>query len=142
MNKKFAVLSISALLAVLAVPLLAQTIRLTANVPFEFVVNNRTLPAGDYSITRGASPLVVMIRNANEHAGVLSTVLPEHFNASGQSAPANLVFHRYGDKYFLSQINDGYVDAGFLVPESRTEREFEKTASIPSRETVTLLARR
>jgi hypothetical protein len=142
MNKKFAVLSISALLAALAVPLLAQTIRLTANVPFEFVVNNRTLPAGEYSFTRDSSPLVVMIRNANEHAGVLSMVMPEALNSSSQSSPANLVFHRYGDKYFLSQINDGYVDVGFSLPESRTERELEKTASIPSRDTVTLLARR
>ena len=142
MKKKFTVLSISALILALAVPLLAQTIRLTANVPFEFVVNNRTLPAGEYSITRDSSPLIVMIRNANERTGVLSMVLPENLSSRSQSSPANLVFNRYGDKYFLSQINDGYVDVGYRLPQSRTERELETTASIPSRDTVTILARR
>ena len=111
MNKKFAVLSISALILALAVPLLAQTTRLTANVPFEFVVNDQTLPAGEYSITRDFSPLVVTIRNADEGTGVLSMVMPETLNSRGYSAPTNLVFRRYGDKYFLSQIKSNSGEA-------------------------------
>ena len=52
MNKKaFGFLSISMLIGGLAVPLLAQfTMRIQANVPFEFNVGAKTLPAGEYSL--------------------------------------------------------------------------------------------
>ncbi len=49
-SRNLTLLAISGLVLVLAAPLPAQTIRLMANIPFEFVAGSRTLPAGDYAV--------------------------------------------------------------------------------------------
>jgi hypothetical protein len=39
----------------------------TANIPFDFTVNGRTLPAGKYEVTSGTTPGMLIIRNAESH---------------------------------------------------------------------------
>ena len=48
MKKILGCLSMAALAVVLAAPVSAQTLTLSASVPFDFVVGGRTMPAGDY----------------------------------------------------------------------------------------------
>jgi hypothetical protein len=38
---------------------------------------------------------------------------------------AKVVFHKYGDQYFLSQIWDGQSDIGIAFPESKREKELQ-----------------
>jgi hypothetical protein len=59
-----------------------------------------------------------------------------------QAGQALLIFHRYGDQYFLSRIVDGSRNTGLELPTSRTEKELSKTASLDRFETVAVLARR
>jgi hypothetical protein len=41
-----------------------------------------------------------------------------------------LVFHRYGNQYFLSQIWDGRSNAGIELPESKREKELNLAAKL------------
>lgn len=73
-----------------------------ANVPFAFSVSNTTLPPGQYRIsTSSSSYSMILIRNVDQGTAVFSTIV------APKQAPASsckLVFHRYGDRYFLSQV--------------------------------------
>jgi hypothetical protein len=76
----------------------AQAVK--ANVPFDFTINNTTVPAGTYTISSTSSD-VLRIYSDQRHVHLLTTALMD----SGNGAKANvLVFHRYGDQYFLSEI--------------------------------------
>ena len=52
MKRLMGSLSVAALAVVLAAPLAAQTFRVTASIPFEFMVAERSMPAGDYTVQR------------------------------------------------------------------------------------------
>lgn len=75
---------------------------LTADVPFEFVAGGMNLPAGQYDVFHIMSPDWIMLKSSDTHS---TAVLLVHVSSppGGQSSP-KLVFNRYGDKYFLSQV--------------------------------------
>jgi hypothetical protein len=139
-KKAFGFFSVSALIVALAVPSFAQSIRLTANVPFEFTVGGRTLPAGDYSIRTGVNPTIVQVQGTGAHTGVLSLSWRVDVQDKNPAAATKLVFNRYGDKYFLSEVSDGYESVAMKLPVSHTERELANTASIQAPELVAVLA--
>jgi hypothetical protein len=143
MNKKeFAVLAVLVLVVAVAVPLLAQTVRLTANIPFEFMVGKMTLPAGEYRINTSASLASVQIQSVEGNISALS--LANRVDVKGQDpeSATKLVFNRYGDKYFLSEASNGYDSVGVRLPTSHEEGELIRSAAVRTTETVTLLARR
>ena len=141
MNKKaFAFLSVSVLIVALAVPSFAQSLRLTANVPFEFTVGSRTLPAGDYSIRTGVNQAIVQVQGFEAHTGALSLSWRVDVKDEDPAAATKLVFNRYGDKYFLSEVSDGYESIAMKLPVSHTQRELANTASIQTPELVAVLA--
>jgi hypothetical protein len=80
---------------------LAQDHKVTATVPFNFTVNGRTLPAGTYTIGNDAdSPRILTIADRKDGVAVMSLAIPD----SGYAADNKLVFHRYGNQYFLSEV--------------------------------------
>ncbi len=141
-RKAFTFLAV-AVLVVTAVPLMAQTIRLTANIPFEFAVGEKIMPAGEYFTWNGSGAGMLMLQDYAAHAAVLSTAQRETVNVTKDPASnTRLVFNRYGNRYFLSQVVNAYTGVGFLLPETHTERELAKTASLQREEIVAVLARR
>jgi hypothetical protein len=140
MKRLIGFLSVATLVVVLAAPLAAQTLRLTATVPFEFMVAGRSMPAGDYTIGNLGSSGAIRVTNGN--TSVLSIANVASSGSKERSGQALLIFHRYGDQYFLSRIVDGNRATGLELPASRTEKELSKTASIQKFETVGVLARR
>jgi len=54
--------SISTLVVALAAPLMAQTLMLKANVPFEFTIGNKVLPAGEYLVKSDAGSSTVLLQ--------------------------------------------------------------------------------
>ena len=95
--------------------------RLEASIPFDFVVGGKTLPAGDYTVSTVLShdPSVLAIRNP-QGCAIAITQGADNKKSDGTN---KLVFHRYGNKYFLSQIwnEDGRVSRS--LPKSKLERE-------------------
>lgn len=119
----------------LTAPAVAQQGQYTIQVPFNFNVSTRVLPAGEYDVCVVASG-AVQIR------GVTST---ETFAASRlnqsprEPQNADLVFHRYGRQYFLSRVWFAGFGQGYELPVSGVEREYAK--QIPKTETVLLAAK-
>jgi hypothetical protein len=75
-----------------------------ADVPFDFVVGDKTIPAGPI-FAYGASEAVrgsLAIKNVNQ--GELALRAGHKVLGSERSNQGKLVFHKYGDRYFLAQI--------------------------------------
>jgi hypothetical protein len=141
MKSLIGLLSVATLAVVLAAPLAAQTIKVTADVPFDFMVAGRALPAGDYRVSADPAAMSgVRVRGGN--SGVLALANRTTSSPEERTGQALLIFHRYGEQYFLSRIVDGYLDTGVEIPTSRIEKELSKTASTENFETVAILARR
>ncbi len=120
------VLSIGSLLVMLAVaPLHAISSTFTANIPFDFMVGNKTLPAGSYKVGHPNIMGTLVIQSV-DHRG--SAFFLAHFVSakSGQDNSAKLIFNRYGDQYFLSQVWSGEETDGRGLIKSRREREVAK----------------
>ena len=136
-------LSISTLVIALAVPLMAQTFMLKANVPFEFTVGNKVMPAGEYLVKSDAGSSAVLFQGETNHAAAVSLMFRKELRRTEDPASSTeLTFNRYGDRYFLSEVNNGYTGTGFAVPMSHTQQELSKTASLRHEEIVAVLAQR
>lgn len=99
------------------------SIPIRAKIPFDFIVGNKNLPAGEYTFSRlsvSSDGRVMSVRSADAKAHVFQSV----FQASVLTPKdkSTLVFHKYGDQYFLQQIWTGGEQEGAQVPESRGER--------------------
>lgn len=130
-GKGFAMLALLVALAHLsAASANAQSNRVRADIPFDFIVANEKLAAGSYVI----SPItgtgdVLSIRNMKgKGANRLTSELH-----NGRSSQVKLVFHRYGQNYFLAEVWDGDT-SGRRLNKCRQERAIERElASIPSK---------
>lgn len=96
---------------------------LVANIPFEFVIGNKTLPAGEYTV-RIIYGSEIQIQSQDRGASVFVGTRP----ANGKKMGNELVFNRYGDRYFLSTLwRTG--DVGRAVSMSRSERKLVQARS-------------
>jgi hypothetical protein len=95
----------------------AQERAVKANVPFDFTVGNKLVPAGTYTIS-SESPNVVLIRNDGRHVAIFSSA----YTDGKQSNTGKLVFHKYGDQYFLSEVLCSSVDLNLEIPTSKAEK--------------------
>ena len=135
--KKLAMLSLVSMLTLVAAVAsanaqLARPIR--AKIPFDFNVGNKKLAAGEYTFGRlsGLSdPRTISISSvegsAHTFQSTISTWLLTPKNDS------TLVFHKYGDEYFLEQIWLGGEQTGGALRESRAERDLRRqmAAQVP-----------
>lgn len=73
-------------------------------VPFDFQISGKTLPAGEYTVKR-LSDKAMQIRSGDGRVSAIAQA-PTRVQAEviGKEAKAGLVFHQYGEQYFLSQI--------------------------------------
>jgi hypothetical protein len=99
---------------------------LEADVPFQFHVGNTTLPAGRYMVheLEGSDLTVMQISSVD---GKLSALFDVE-SAQARTAPeeSELIFNKYGDRYFFSEMYDeGNVDGSRLSP-SRDEKRASK----------------
>ena len=96
-----------------------------ANVPFDFAAAGKTMPAGTYSVSEiGDSE--IRIANAESSAVVLMHAQREE-RLDYQSA--KLVFHRYGDKYFLAEVWNGAGNSGLQIPAGKMEQEMRAASN-------------
>lgn len=93
------------------------------NVPFPFVVANQTLPPGRYIVTPvGEKTLRIY---AARKQGVL--VQTHRVQGRGRET-AKLLFHRYRDTYFLSEVWGAGNGIGSQLFTSRAEKEAARSA--------------
>jgi hypothetical protein len=82
----------------------SDSLRLRFHVPFPFTAQNTSFPAGEYEITKPAR-MILELRNLKDQAASFEHALPANSNeADGRG---KVVFHRYGNEYFLSLVSAG-----------------------------------
>jgi hypothetical protein len=96
-------------------------------IPFDFNVGDQKLPAGEYTFGRlsaSSDGRVMSVRGVDASAHVFQPI----FQASVLTPKdeSTLVFHKYGDQYFLEQIWTGGEQEGAQVPEARSERTIQR----------------
>jgi hypothetical protein len=124
-RQTFSLVSLLSLLLV-AGAAIAQTVHVRANIPFNFAVGSKTLPAGTYDVGtidgRDSKMLLLQGRDGNSSMIVGS-------NAAENLKPADktkLVFNQYGSRYFLSEIWVNGATRGRQLPKTSREKELAK----------------
>ena len=98
---------------------------LKASIPFDFVVGDKTLAAGDYSvrrITANADGILVRSSNSGHNAIRLTNAL----TAGAPKRKTTLNFLRYGTTYYLSQVWIAGSREGREMVKSKSERAAER----------------
>ena len=114
--------------------------RIKANIPYSFVVNNTTLPAGTYVITvldSDASDLTLLkIRSENGKTAVFFET--EAIIVPGLAPQTELVFDKIGDTYFLSKVFLKDDEGGNQLPKSKMQRRLEENGSIAESHSISV----
>jgi len=118
------------LLAVIAVaslltlsPLNAQSGSTGFAIPFQFYAGSAALPAGDYAIAFDHSFNRILVSATGTDAA--AWILPHRIAGRGgesQTARVSLLFHRYGDTYFLREVWSNGQETGFALPMTKAEK--------------------
>ena len=105
-----------------------------AQVPFSFVANGQTMPAGECTIRLMLNGQTTLsINSGKQH----TFTFPIPDESSNRSEKTVLVFHGYGDQYFLARIERA-GRTGYELPASKLESEL-RAGNVPE-EVLTLLA--
>lgn len=116
--------------------------RIRAQIPFDFTVKGKTLPAGVYDITRVMDePITLLVRNIHEKKDevVVETAPKLERKISNRD---ELIFNRYGDTYFLSDVFTAGEQTGEQLRTTHQERELKREMALNQAgpETVTIAA--
>jgi hypothetical protein len=124
---------VSLLFAILLVTVVAsaqgQTLasRVKVDIPFEFSIGDKKLPAGKYSVGRlrqNTDDVVISVEDEGGRPKAIRMSIP--VVARDYAKNGMLVFHRYGDQYFLYRVWPVGGQTGRQFPKSRSEREIQE----------------
>ena len=119
-NQLFALIGLGLLLATASA--YAQTGVVKANVPFNFIVSNTEIPAGQYTVeSLGVAGTAMAIQSPDSK--IVKMVLAQPCESAQAPSTTKLVFHRYGTQYFLAQIWSAGNNRGIELPQSGRETE-------------------
>ena len=104
----------------ISVPMVQAQSRVKADVPFAFSVDKQSMSAGNYEIS-ALNDKVLEIRNLDTRQ--VRMLMKSQGVQASKIQNAKLVFHKYDDQYFLSQIWNGSSDTGIEFATSRREKE-------------------
>jgi hypothetical protein len=100
--------------------------QIVADIPFQFHAGDSNLPAGKYTIAmlENSNLSLMEIRSADGRTSALLRV--EQEEAETVPAKTELIFNKYGDQYFLSEMFDEGNEDGSKVEESNYEKKVSK----------------
>jgi|ERR1043166_995506 hypothetical protein len=119
---------------------------LRAQVPFDFYVGDARISAGDCRVTSMNSDETGLRIEGNGGRQTALTLSSTKSGGINSKISPRLVFHKYGDQYFLAAVWGGDQD-GRVLPKSKRERMLEKEmrvaqqAGAAAMEVVTVEAR-
>jgi hypothetical protein len=94
--------------------------KVKADVPFAFQVGKASLPSGTYIVSE-IGDHSIMIRNTS---AVNSAALTNYNSADTlRTGSPRMLFHKYGNTYFLAEILGGSGASGMQLPETDREKE-------------------
>jgi len=118
----------------------AGTQPVVANIPFDFNVGSKTLPAGKYTITvvnPASDRKVLQIRSSDGR----STAITQTTGVIGTASErTKLVFHRYGDHYFFAQAKMAGDTMVLAALKSKAERAQSQAIAKAGKSIVVIVA--
>jgi hypothetical protein len=102
---------------------------LEVNIPFQFHAGNTKLPPGNYSIhmLENSDLKFMEITSADGSTSALFEV--HETDSSSPPAKGELIFNKYGNRYFLSKLFDEGNPSGNEVVESAYEKRTSQAAA-------------
>ncbi|HYL38430.1 MAG TPA: hypothetical protein VEV17_21105 [Bryobacteraceae bacterium] len=129
-------LRISMLAALAAGVTQAQSAELKANVPFSFMLGKQALPAGTYHVDQSKNSNLVIVHSTGGPTVPITVI---RATSSSTQEVSKLVFHRYGDRYFLAEIWTRGSDNGWRLSRTSLERELAARRSIAGAQVLVAL---
>ena len=121
----YTVIALLVLVGSMAVAAQAQSSgrgRLIANIPFQFNVGEKTMPAGEYVITEIDSKTDHALLQLRSKDGRNQTLI-QMSNVSGKTSErARMVFNCYGSERYFAQVWTSGDSNGWQAPKSKMER--------------------
>jgi hypothetical protein len=89
-----------------------------ADVPFNFTAGGTQFPAGTYTIIHD-SPQMIRVKGADQQARFVVSSIAAFSEELGDN---KLVFHKYGDRYFLREVVNSNSNFDVRLPVSKLEK--------------------
>jgi hypothetical protein len=96
---------------------------MSINIPFDFVVGNKSLPSGEYYVLGSAGNSFIWIRDLQGKMVAITNTVPNR--SPDRAANSALHFNRYGDTYFLHKVVVAGLDIAKELSKSKREREVQ-----------------
>ncbi len=115
---------------------------LVVNIPFDFTVKGKTLPAGEYIISRASTADKASLMMQRRDGKANAIVITKTVQNDERQSESQLVFSRYGEHYFLSQVWTAGDMQGRELYKTNQERslEVELAKNNAKPETVAIIA--
>ncbi len=141
------IITLATVSAIISASAQSSDMKVVASVPFDFTIGRQVMPAGEYTVKRlSQNSRAILIQSADGSASRIVQPIPTQ--SAKEQEQGKLVFHRYGNQYFLSQIWSAGETVGNELRKSAAERELERSMSrsehaknAPQKEKVVLIAR-
>jgi hypothetical protein len=90
-----------------------------ANIPFEFMVGDQTIPAGNYLLVSTDFGTTITVQQLD---GSTRLTLAAMMGRRAEAPPVpKVLFNRYGQRYFLSQVLSANSETVYKIPRSKAE---------------------
>ena len=124
------------MMPLLASAQLGSSDRLVAKVPFQFRAGERLIPAGECAVQRtNMNSRTLVIGNWGAKVGLFAN--PSIAEVTETSSTNAMVFHKYGDRYFLTSIKLKGSKAVYRLHESKAEAEL-RAQNVPASQEILL----
>jgi hypothetical protein len=102
---------------------------LEVDIPFQFYAGNAKLPAGKYVLRMPDNSDLKVMEISNVDGSTSALLDVEDTEANSAPRQNELIFNKYGNRYFLAKVFDEGNPDGSLVPESSYEKRVSKAAA-------------
>lgn len=115
------------LLVTVSSSVFAQTDRQTlVNIPFNFSVSDKAMPAGEYLIRRNRKDSDTVWVVQNKESGKSALIMTRPVRATETQEDAKFVFRKYDDLYVLAEFWAAGTNTGREIQVTDRERALEK----------------
>jgi hypothetical protein len=108
----------------------------TASIPFDFYVKGKKMPSGDYSFSESDSLRGVLWVKGTANPDVAVTFANTEYPIN-PIKQAKLVFHKYGEIYFLAELWNPILGEELVMCASRSEKEVQDLGNLHQISSVT-----
>jgi hypothetical protein len=99
------------------------------NIPFQFHAGNAKLPAGNYIIHMLDNTDLTVMEISSADGSISALFEVQDAEANSTPAKTELIFNKYGNRYFLAKLFDEGNPSGSEVPKSTYEKKIGQAST-------------